>query len=98
MGINEVVTACHSPWQNPCAERVIGTIRRECTNHLIVLGENHPRRLMKQQVRYYNESRPHSWLQGNAPIPREVHPPERGPVVAEPILGGLHHRYFRRAA
>ena len=98
MGINEVVTAYHSPWQNPYAERVIGTIRRECTNHLIVLGENHLRRLMKQYVRYYNESRPHSSLEGNAPIPRDVDPPERGQVVGEPVLGGLHHRYFRRAA
>ena len=98
MGINEVMTAYHSPWQNPCAERVIGTIRRECTNHLIVLGENHLRRLMQQYVRYYNKSRRHSSLEANSPIPREVDPPERGRVVAEPVLGGLHHRYFRRAA
>ena len=97
MGIDEVITAYRSPRQNPYAERVIGTIRRECTDHLIVLGENHLRRLMKQYAHYYNESRPHSSLEGNAPIPREVDPPERGPVVAEPVLGGQHHRYLRRA-
>ena len=98
MGINEVVTAYYSPWQNPYTERVIGTIRRECTNHLIVLGENHLRRLMMQYVHYYNESRPHSSLADNSPIPREVDPPERGRVFAEPVLGGLHLRYFLRAA
>lgn len=97
MGIKEVVTAYRSPWQNPYAERVIGTIRRECTDHLIILGENHLRRLLKEYVRDYNESRPHSSLEGNSPIPREVDPPERGRVVAEPILGGLHHRYRRVA-
>jgi transposase InsO family protein len=54
--------------------------------------------MLKQYVRYYNESRPHSSLEGNSPIPREVDPPERGAVFAEPVLGGLHHRYSRRAA
>jgi transposase InsO family protein len=97
MGIDEVITAYRSPWQNPYAERVIGTIRRECTDHLIVLGESHLRRLMKQYVRYYNESRPHSSLGHNSPIPRQVESPERGCVAAEPILGGLHHRYRRVA-
>lgn len=97
MRIEEVITAHQSPWQNPYAERVIGTIRRECTDHLIVLGENHLRRLMKEYVRYYNNSRPHSSLEGDSPLLREVEPPERGTVFAEPVLGGLHHRY-RRAA
>lgn len=97
MRITEVITGYRSPWQNPYAERAIGTIRRECTDHLIVLGENHLRRLMKEYVRYYNDSRPHSSLDANSPLPRDVEPPERGIVVSEPVLGGLHHRY-RRAA
>ena len=97
MKIEEVVTAYRSPWQNPYAERVIGTIRRECTNHLIVLGEQHLRRLMKQYVHYDNNSRPHSSLDGNPPLPREIEPPERGAVLGEPVLGGLHHRYRRVA-
>ena len=70
-------------------------MRRECTDHLIVLGENHLRRLMKQYVSYYNGYRPHSSLDGNSPLPRNIEPPERGIVVSEPLLGGLHHRYRR---
>ncbi len=97
LGIKEVITAPQSPWQNPYAERVIGSIRRECLDHLIVLNEDHLRRILKEYVRYYNESRPHLSLAGNAPDPRDVEPPTRGPVAADLVLGGLHHRY-RRAA
>ncbi len=94
----EVITAYRSPWQNPYAERVIGTIRRECTDHLIVLGENHLRRLLKEYVRCHDDSRPHSSLECDSPIPREADPPERGAVIAATVLGGLHHRYYRRTA
>ncbi len=98
MGIDEVITTYRSPWQNPYAERVIGTIRRECTDHLIVLGENHLRRLLKEYVRCHDDSRPHSSLECDSPIPREADPPERGAVIAATVLGGLHHRYYRRTA
>jgi transposase InsO family protein len=97
MGIEEVVSAPRSPWQNPFAERVIGTLRRDCLDHVIVLGERHLLAILRKYVSYYHEARPHSSLDGNLPIPREVEPPPNGRVVAEPVLGGLHHRY-RRAA
>ena|SRR2546422_6448079 len=97
IGIRQILTAPESPWQNPYAERVIGSIRRECSDHLIVLGEYHLRSILKEYVRYYNESRPHLGLEGNSPEPRSVEPPSRGPVLSVPVLGGLHHCY-RRAA
>ncbi len=96
-GIREILTALQSPWQNPYAERVIGSIRRECPDHLIILNENHLRQILKEYVRYYNQSRPHLSLQRNAPIPRSVEPSALGAVVAVPQVGGLHHRYTRAA-
>ena len=96
MGIQQVVSAKQSPWQNPFVERVIGSIRRECLDHIIPLGEGHLRRVLREYVAYYNESRCHMALKGNAPQPREVEHGD-GPVVATPILGGLHHRYSRAA-
>ena len=97
MGIEEVVTAYRSPWQNAYAERVIGSIRRDCLDHVIISGEGHLRRLLAEYVRYYNGSRTHMSLAGNSPIPRKVEPPSKGDVVAVPFLGGLHHRYTRAA-
>ena len=97
MGIEQVVTARRSPWQNPYAERVIGSIRRECVDHMIVLGENHLRRILLSYQTYYNESRTYLSLERNSPVPREVEPPSKGRVVAIPHLGGLHHRYQRAA-
>jgi putative transposase len=97
MGIGEVVTAYRSPWQNAYAERVIGSIRRDCLDHMIIFSEDHLRRLLAEYVRYYNESRTHMSLGGNSPIPRKVEPPSKGDVVAVPYLGGLHHRYARAA-
>jgi len=97
LGIKEVVTAPQSPWQNPYAERVIGSIRRECLNHLIILGENHLRQILREYLRYYNESRPHLSMEMNAPVPRTIEPPAIGAVVAVPQVGGLHHRYIRAA-
>ena len=84
LGIKETVTAPQSPWQNPCAERVIGSIRRECLDHLIILGERH--------LNYYNVSRPHLSLERNAPVPRSIEPLALGAVLAVPQVGGLHHR------
>jgi len=97
MGIEEVPTAPRSPWQSPYVERLIGSIRRECLNHFIVLNERHLRRILSSYFTYYHESRTHLSLDRNSPIPRDVEPPERGRVIAIPQVGGLHHRY-RRAA
>jgi len=97
MDIRDVPIAPHSPWQNAFAERVIGSIRRECLDHVIVLGEDHLRRILASFVRYYNESRVHSSLEGNAPIARDVDPPSNARVVAIRQVGGLHHRYRRVA-
>ena len=97
LGIKEIVTAPQSPWQNPYAERVIGSIRQECLDHLIVLGERHLRSILKNYVNYYNVSRPHLSLERNAPVPRTIEPPTLGVVMAVPQVGGLHHRYTRAA-
>jgi putative transposase len=86
-----------SPWQNPFAERVIGSIRRECLDHLIIINESHLRHTLSSYFDYYHEARPHQSLDQNAPHPREIEPPSKGRVIADPQVGGLHHRY-RRAA
>jgi len=98
MGSKQVLIAPRSPWQNPYAERVIGSIRRECLDHVIVLNEDHLDRILTEYVRYHNESRTHLSLDRNSPQPREVEPPGKGKVVAIPHVGGLHHRYTRVAA
>jgi transposase InsO family protein len=91
MGIEEVLSAPRSPWQNPYCERVIGTLRRELLNNVIVLGESHARRLLKENVEYCNGSRTHLSLEKDAPEPRAIEPPSAGPVQAREGLGGLHH-------
>ncbi len=98
LGIEQIVTAPRSPWQNGYCERIIGTIRRECLDHVIVLGEKHLRRILKEYLDYYHKSRTHLGLEKDAPESRTIQTPEVGPVVAEPVLGGLHHRYYREAA
>ncbi len=97
MGIVEVVTAPRSPWQNPFVERLIGTLRRELLDHVIVLNERHLHRLLSSFLDYYHRDRPHRSLNQNAPEPREVEQPGRGQVIAVPQVGGLHHRYRRVA-
>jgi len=82
----------HSPWQTPYVERLIGSVRRECLNHVIVLGERHLRRILSEYVGYYNEPRTHQSLAGNSPVPRQVEPSEQGEVIAIPFLGGLDCR------
>jgi putative transposase len=79
-------------------ERVVGTLRREVVDHLIVLSDVHLLRRLREYVRYYNDDRPHMSLDGDAPSRREVEPPDNGRVVALPRVGGLHHRYTRCAA
>jgi putative transposase len=97
MGIREVLTAPRAPWQNPFVERVIGSIRRECLDHFIILGEAHLRRLLRTYLAYYNTVRPHQALGQNSPRPRVIQPLTRGSVVAIPHIGGLHHLYQRAA-
>ena len=96
MGIQEVLTAAQSPWQNPFAERLIGSIRRECLNHVIVLGERHLRWTLKRYIRYYLDSRTHLSLEKDSPDSRPVQ--SVGEIIAIPHVGGLHHRYERRVA
>ena len=95
IGIETVLTPVRAPKANALAERLIGTIRRECTDHIIVLNEQHLRRVLRAYVTYYNEARPHRSLALDPPAgPRACPPlPSRRNVVSEPVLGGLHHVY-----
>ena len=95
MGIEEVRTAPKSPWQNPYCERVIGSIRRECLDRVIILGEKHLCRIMKDYLEYYHHSRPHLSLERNSPTPRNVQMPSDGEVISISKVGGLHHLYSR---
>jgi len=97
MGIEEVPTAPRSPWQNPYCERVIGSIRRECLDHVIVLNERHLCRILSEYFDYYHNSRPHLSLDRNSPTPRAVELPSQGQVISTAQVGGLHHRYSRAA-
>jgi len=98
LAIEDTRTAARQPWQNGKCERVISTLRRECTDHLVVFNERHLLRCLREYVeQYYNVARPHLRLERNSPIPRRR---ETTPVVqlkATPVLGGLHHRYERAA-
>jgi transposase InsO family protein len=93
IGIRDQPTSYRSPWQNGHAERLIGSVRRECTDHLIALNAEHLRRILVKYAAYYNETRTHVSLGKGAPRSRLIEP--IGDVVAHPILGGLHHRYAR---
>jgi transposase InsO family protein len=95
LGIEEVLTAPRSPWQNPYCERLIGSLRRELLDHVIVLAEQHLMRLLRSYFSYYHEDRCHQALKGNSPEARPVESRERGRVIAEPRVGGLYHRYRR---
>jgi transposase InsO family protein len=97
LGIGQLRTAPRSPWQNGYAERFVGTLRRELLDHVIVLGERHLWRVVREYVAYYNADRPHMSLDRDAPAGRPVEPASRGRVVAIPRVGGLHHRYSRAA-
>ncbi|MEK9673886.1 MAG: integrase core domain-containing protein [Rhodospirillaceae bacterium] len=97
MNIRDCPTAVRSPWQNGFVERVIGSIRRECLDHVIVRNERHLRRVLKSYVAYYNRSRTHLSLNKDPPIPRPVPTISSGRVVSIPQVGGLHHRYDRIA-
>ena len=97
IGIKDIVTAPRSPWQNPFVERMIGSIRRECLDHQIVIDERHLRRILASYVDYDHRSRTHLSLGGqSSPGPAES--AEAGEVISLPRVGGLHHRYERPAA
>ena len=98
LGLVEVTTALRSPWQNPYVERVIGSIRRECLNHSIIVGERHLPRIVANYVRYYNRARTHLSLEKDSPDPRPIHHMTRGRIVRRRHCGGLHHEYRREAA
>ena len=93
MGIRDKPTAPASPWQNGFAERMIGSIRREYVDHIIVLGEAHLRRVLRSYARYYNDIRTHRSLDKDAPVSRPIQ--RTGSIKSHPILGGLHHHYVR---
>jgi putative transposase len=96
LGMKEVVTAPRRPWQNAFAEGLIGSIRRECLDHVVILTQRHLRHLLKRYFAYYQRSRTHLALAKDAPEPRPIM--LRGEIIAIPEVGGLHHRYERRAA
>ena len=98
MGIREVVTAPRAPWQNPYVERVIGSIRRECLDHVMVFNERHLGRVLSSYLDYYHRSRTHLALDKDCPYARPIQPPALGNIIAIPQVGGLHHRYQRLAA
>jgi transposase InsO family protein len=93
MGIRDRPIAPRSPWQNPCVERLIGTIRRDCLDHMLIFGEQHLRRVLALYALYYNGTRTHLGLDKDAPLGRATQC--SGVIVATPILYGLHHRYAR---
>jgi transposase InsO family protein len=93
MGIRDKPTAPASPWQNGVAERLIGSIRRECVDHFIIFGEAHLRRILQTYARYYNEIRTHRSLDKDAPVSRPVQ--RTGSIKSNPILSGLHRHYVR---
>jgi transposase InsO family protein len=93
MGIRDQPTSPRSPWQNGYAENLIGSIRRECLDHVVVLGECHLRHLLLSYMKYYNGTRTHLSLEKDAPFSRAVE--RAGQILCRPILGGLHHQYVR---
>ena len=97
LGIEEVLTAPRSPWQNPYVERLIGSVRHDCLNHVIVLNERHLKRLLRSYFSYYHTARTHLALAKQCPEPRTVERPDRGNIIAFPHVGGLHHEYRRVA-
>jgi putative transposase len=94
----QVLAAPRSPWQNAYAEGLIGTIRRECLDHVMVFSESHLRRLLASYVHYYHRRRTHLSLAMDCPDARLVQLPDQGAAVAFPEVGGLHHHYERLAA
>jgi putative transposase len=98
MGIQQKVISPRSPWQSPYIERLVGSIRRECLDQVIVFNPRQLRQLLQSYLDYYHHFRPHRSLDHDSPVPRPVESPDRGQVIELPLVGGLHHRYLRQAA
>jgi putative transposase len=98
LGIQQVLTAPRSPWQSPYIERLIGSIRRECLDHIIAINEASLRATLRSYFSYYHDSRCHLGLNKDSPEPRQIQLPDTGRIAEIPKVGGLHHRYERRAA
>jgi transposase InsO family protein len=98
LGIEEVISAPHSPWQNAYVERVIGSIHRDCLDHVIIFNERYLRRILRDYFDYYHSCRTHLSLNKDSPEARSVEPGALGNIAALPRVGGLHHRYMRAAA
>lgn len=98
MGIKQKLISPRSPWQNPYVERLVGSVRRECLDRVIVFHEQQLRGILESYFEYYHEVRPHRSLSHDSPIPRPVESPDRGKVIERPRVGGLHHQYLRQAA
>jgi putative transposase len=98
LGLQQKLIAARSPWQNPFVERLIGSIRRECLDHVLVLHARHLHRVLTDYFDYFHRHRPHRGLNQDCPEPRAVEPPEQGKIIALSVAGGLHHRYTRMAA
>jgi transposase InsO family protein len=98
MGITQKLISPMSPWQSPYVERLVGSIRREGLDQVIVFNERQLRQILESYLEYYHHFRPHRSLDHDSPIPRPVESPERGKVIEMPLVGGLHHHYLRQAA
>jgi transposase InsO family protein len=98
LSLKQKLMAPRSPWQNPFVERLVGSIRRECLDHMIVLHEHHLRRRLTDYLSYYHHHRTHRSLDEDGPESRAVEPPDQGNLIALPLVSGLHHRYARQAA
>jgi len=98
LGLEQVRIAPRSPWQSPYVERLIGSLRRECLDHVIPFNEEHLRGILTDYLTYYHRHRTHRSLEQDCPEPRAVEPPDQGKIVELPLVGGLHHRYTRQAA
>src|SRR5258708_14121193 len=98
MGIKQALISPKSPWQNPFVERLVGSIRRECLDRVIVFNERQLRRILESYFQYYHNARPHRSLDHDSPVPRPVELPDCGKVIELPLVGGLHHHYLRQAA
>ena len=98
LGMMEILTAHRSPWQNPYADRAIGSIRREWLDHIIVLGPRHLKRVLTQYVGYYNEVRTHLSLYKDSPDRRPIQPADQGRIIELKKVGGFHHQYTRKVA
>ncbi len=98
MGITEVITAPRSPWQNPYVERLIGSIRRDCLDHVIIFDERHLRRILSSYFQYHHDTRTHLSLGKDCPTPRPIQSSSASNIITYPEVGGLHHRYERQVA